>query len=142
MRVATRPSVLFGVPVLLAIAVGVFLATWSFGAGGGSAEQARITSNIEYIVRDANGVIKVHEFAKNATTAQLLDDAALRITAANRSALNFTKCVAAVSIAEVAVVAAFTPRDSLIAAFRWFAQLHPCHDGFLSRERHFSASRR
>ena len=112
MRVATRPSVLFGVPALLAIAVAVFLAMWALGpGGGGSAEQARATSNVEYIVRDASGAIKVHEFVKNETTSRLLDAAAERLSEAGDPGTSIFVSIALCQVSgnTVAVANGFTP---------------------------------
>ena len=80
MRLTARP--LISVPVLLALAAAAFLAMWAWSpaGGGGLTESGRTNVNVEYTVRDAFGVIKAHGLLHNATTDNLLDDAADRLS--------------------------------------------------------------
>ena len=83
MRLKVKP-VLFGVPAVMAIVMVTVLAVWAFGGIGGAGgaavgETAFITGTVELTHMDASGNVLFHQVKHNATTTNLLTEAAGRL---------------------------------------------------------------
>ena len=90
--------ILSGMLTMLGVlGLAMFMVMPKQSSGDTTGLSAKFTHNIEYTVRDANGVIKDHQVYKNATSENLLGDAIRRLS---RSGINTDDVYTGIALCE------------------------------------------